>query len=105
MLIYSHVRDTIEANERVSVEMASPCITPRSVLRLIFSPDRDTEINLYARGKCVINLNTTNLVTVDIHYPMNLMLAHYETFRLEVKNLTASLIETCICFVWQEWFK
>lgn len=105
MLIYSHVRDMIEANERVSVDMVSPCITPRSVLRLIFTPDQDTEINLYARGKQIINLNTTNLVTVDIHYPMNLMLACYETFRLEVRNLTGTPLETCICFVWQEYFK
>ncbi len=105
MLIYNHVRDMIDANERVSAEMVSPCITPRSVLRLIFTPDRDTEINLYSRGKQIINLETRHLITVDIHYPMNLMLARYETFRLEVINLTGSPLETCICFVWQEYFK
>lgn len=105
MLIYSHVRDTLQANQQVSAELASPCITPLSILRLIFTSDKDTLINLYSRDKLVVNLDTRNLPTRHPYFPMNLMLAQYQTFRLEVKNLTASSLETCICFVWQEYFK
>lgn len=105
MIIYSHLRDTLEADQLVSVAITSPCVTPLSILRLIHTFDQDTEINLLFKNKCIFNYRSIHSPTEFIHFPLNLQLALYQSFRLEVRNLIASPTDTCICFVWQEYFK
>lgn len=105
MLIYSHVRDTLEGDQVVSVEMLSPCITPLSVLRLIQIPNQETDINLWVRDKCIFNFINEKIPGRFVFFPMNLILALYQSFRLEVKNQKSSPTDTVICFVWEEYFK
>lgn len=101
MIIYSHLRDTLIADQVARVAIASPCPTPSTILRLIQTPDQDTEIRIWYKGKCFYHYRSTHFPTEFMFFPMNLKIALHETMILEVINLRSEDTDTCICFIWE----